>query len=153
MVAVNLRYPAPSSPLVLLLRVPGDTHPRRHVIVHVSSDWASALEVLVLIFSWTAIDRRFAFSMCRREVHVVDVWCVQRSKGSIPVCYSVVASHVLTLDHHVAMLHLQRHLLASDARGDVEIMYQQRHDRDWLVGKLILKAPERIYTVGSSGRK
>lgn len=50
MVAVNLRYPAPSSPLVLLLRVPGDTHPRRHVIVHVSSDWASALEVLVLIF-------------------------------------------------------------------------------------------------------
>ena len=65
----------------------------------------------------------------------------------------MVASYVLTLDHHVAMLHLQRHLLASDARGDVEIMYQQRHVRGWLVGKLILKAPERIYTVGSSGRR
>lgn len=42
-VAVMLRYPALSSPLVLLLRVPGDTHPERHVIVYVSRDEVSYL--------------------------------------------------------------------------------------------------------------
>ena len=41
----------PLSPLVLLLRVPGDTHPRHHVIVHVSSDWVSFLGSFRFILS------------------------------------------------------------------------------------------------------
>lgn len=61
--------------------------------------------------------------------------------------YFMAASHALTPQGRQGMLHLQRHLLASDARDDVEIMYQQRHDRGWQFGKLILEASERINTV------
>lgn len=59
--------------------------------------------------------------------------------------YFMAASHVLTPQGRQGMLHLQRHLLASDARDardDIGIMYQQRHDRYWRVGKLIFKAPD-----------
>lgn len=67
--------------------------------------------------------------------------------------YFMAASHVLTPQRGQGMLHLQRHLLASDARDDIEIMYQQRHDRGWQVGKLILETPQRINTVCLSDRK
>ena len=59
--------------------------------------------------------------------------------------YFMAASHVLTPQGRQGMLHLQRHLLAGDARDardDIGIMYQQRRDRYWRVGKLIFKAPD-----------
>ena len=72
------------------------------------------------------------------------VWYTRKS---LPQSLTVV-SHVLTPQGPpVGMLHLQRHVLASDARDGIEIMYQERHARDQSVGKLILKAPERINTV------
>ena len=76
MVAANLRYPVLPSPLALLLRLPGATHLRRHVIVHVSNDWVSALEFFDLFFPSMAIDRKCEFSMYWRELHEQDVWCV-----------------------------------------------------------------------------
>ena len=45
---------------------------------------------------------------------------------------SVVATHVPTPHLPVLLLHLQRHLLACDARNDNEIMNQERHTSDTL---------------------
>lgn len=59
----------------------------------------------------------------------------------------MLASHVLTPLLPVDMLHLQRHLLAGDAQDCIEIMYQERHAKDELVGKLILEPFRCISTV------
>lgn len=81
------------------------------------------------------------------------MWCsTSYGQGRLYHCLTI-ASHVLTPQVPVAMLHLQRHLLASDARDDIEIMYQERHARDWSVGKLILMALERIYSAGLYSKK
>jgi hypothetical protein len=68
-----LRYPALSSLLVLLLRAPGDTHPKRHVIVYVSRDEVSYLPWKFSFYFSLDGDRSmmefFMLSMCQEELH------------------------------------------------------------------------------------
>lgn len=106
------------------------------MIVDVSRDEVFSLEVIIFIFSWRAIDRWFEFSMRQGELHGVDAWCSTSYAQRRPYNWLILASHVLTPQGLVAMLRLQRHLLAGDAQDDMEIIYQERHARDSLVGKL-----------------
>ena len=123
------------------------------MIAHVSRDWLSALDIFVLVFSWMAIDRDCEFFMCLEKSNGDwsrrMVYCTLEEDRQ----YFMAASHVLTPQGGQGMLHLQRHLLASDARDDIEIMYEERHDRYWQVGKLILQAPKRINTICLRDRK
>jgi hypothetical protein len=112
--------------------------PDRHVTVSVSRDQACGIfDFCIAISRCVGVTREY-HSVLQTSERIYMAWmsCIfDTFEGlhAINERVSTIASHVQTPHVPALLLHLQRHLLACDARNDNEIMNEERHTRDRLV--------------------